>query len=115
MGTFRHPLHFRHQNELMIAAEGMYSGQYIYVGKTAELRVGNILPVGQMKVGTYVCNLEQHPCDRGCLARASGNFCIIDYHNTEVGLTRVRLPSGMKKEISAFCRGTVGLVAGGGR
>merc|ERR1712113_665077 len=26
-----------------------------------------------------------------------------------------RLPSGMKKEISAFCRGTVGLVAGGGR
>lgn len=35
----------------MAAAEGVYTGQYMYAGKTAPLFVGNILPVGKMPEG----------------------------------------------------------------
>ena len=35
--VFRDPLRFKHQTTSMIAVEGMYTGQFIYVGKKGEL------------------------------------------------------------------------------
>lgn len=55
---FRSPYSFKLQKELMCAAEGMYTGQFIYCGKKAQLTVGNVLPVGELPEGTIVCNLE---------------------------------------------------------
>merc|ERR1712166_150720 len=43
---FRDPYKYKIRKELFIAAEGMYSGQFVYAGKKAQLTVGNILPVG---------------------------------------------------------------------
>jgi ribosomal protein L2 len=40
---------------------------------------------------------EQKAGDRGALARASGDYCIIVAHNPDAGITRVKLPSGTKK------------------
>merc|ERR1712226_211662 len=37
--TFRNPTKYRHQKELFIAAEGTYTGQFIYCGKKASLSV----------------------------------------------------------------------------
>ena len=51
------------------AAEGMYSGQFVYAGKKAQLTVGNIMPVGCMPEGTIVSNLEEKTGDRGRIAR----------------------------------------------
>ncbi|KAL6535034.1 60S ribosomal protein L8 [Orobanche minor] len=31
--TFRHPFRFQHQKELFVAAESMYTGQFVYCGK----------------------------------------------------------------------------------
>ncbi len=33
--------------QLFIAAEGLYSGQYIYCGKKATLNIGNVKPVSR--------------------------------------------------------------------
>jgi len=49
--TFRHTKRYAHQKELFVAAEGTYTGQFVYCGKKAQLVVGNILPVGQMPEG----------------------------------------------------------------
>ncbi len=49
------------------------------------------------------------------MARASGDYGIIISQDAEKGVTRIRLPSGSKKTISAHCRAMIGLVAGGGR
>ncbi len=46
------------KKELFVAAEGMYTGQFLYCGKKAQLTVGNVLPVGEMPEGAVVCNLE---------------------------------------------------------
>merc|ERR1712189_127234 len=51
----------------------------------------------------------------GKLARASGGYATVVTHNKDTGVTRVKLPSGIKKVIPSFNRASVGIVAGGGR
>ena len=46
------------KKELLVAAEGMYTGQFIYCGKKAQLTIGNVMPIGNMPEGTIVCNME---------------------------------------------------------
>jgi len=113
--TFRDPYKYKHQKGLFIAAEGMYTGQFLYAGKKAALTIGNIKPVGEMPEGTIICNVEEKTGDRGSLARASGDYAIVVAHNPDAGITRIKLPSGTKKVISSECRAMIGQVAGGGR
>lgn len=81
----------------------------------AQLKIGNVLPLGSMPEGTIVCNVEERPGDRGRLARASGDYCTIVSHNPDTNQTRLRLPSGSKKIVQSDARAQVGIVAGGGR
>merc|ERR1711934_1281995 len=62
---FRHPYKYKLQKELFVAAEGMYSGQFVYCGNKAKLSIGNVLPLGEMPEGTIVCNVEGKAGDRG--------------------------------------------------
>lgn len=112
---FRDPYRFKLHTETFIANEGMYTGQFIYSGKTANLTVGNIMPVGSMPEGTVASNVEEKIGDRGALGRTSGNYITIIGHNPDEGKTRVRLPSGAKKVVKSNVRGMIGIVAGGGR
>lgn len=112
---FHDPYRYKLKKEMFIATEGTYTGQFVYAGKKAALSVGNVLPLGNMPEGTIISNVEEKVNDRGALARSSGNYATILTHNSDTGKTRVRLPSGAKKVLSSNCRGTVGIVAGGGR
>jgi large subunit ribosomal protein L8e len=113
--TFRNSKRFQHQKELFVAAEGTYTGQFLYCGKKAQLVVGNVLPVGNMPEGSIICNVEAKLGDRGVLAKESGEYCILISHNPDTGFSRIKLPSGSKKTIPSGCRATVGQIAGGGR
>jgi large subunit ribosomal protein L8e len=113
--AFRDPYRFKLRTETFIANEGMYTGQFIYAGKKANLTVGNILPLGEMPEGTIVSNVEEKVGDRGALGRTSGNYVIVIGHNADEGKTRLKLPSGAKKIVPSSARGMVGVVAGGGR
>ncbi|CAN1342054.1 60S ribosomal protein L8-3 [Linum perenne] len=99
--TFRHPFRFKKQKELFVAAEGMYTGQFVYCGKKATLMVGNVLPLRSIPEGGVVCNVEHHVGDRGVLARCSGDYAIVISHNPDNDTTS--------------CRAMIGQVAGGGR
>ncbi|XP_074657568.1 large ribosomal subunit protein uL2-like isoform X2 [Tubulanus polymorphus] len=112
---FRDPYKYRMRTETFLAAEGMYTGQFVYCGKKAVLQIGNILPVGAMPEGTIVCCLEEKTGDRGRLARASGNYATVISHNPDTKRSRVKLPSGSKRVIPSANRAMVGIVAGGGR
>ena len=113
--VFKDPYKYKKQVQLFVAAEGMYTGQFIYCGKKAQLAVGNILPLSSMPEGTVVCNVEYNVGDRGKLSKCSGDYCTIITHNTETGKTQLRLPSGSKKTLHSRCRAMVGIIAGGGR
>merc|ERR1711934_159446 len=80
-----------------------------------QLTIGNVMPIGHMPEGTIICNLEEKTGDRGKLARASGNYATVIAHNPDIQRTRVKLPSGSKKDIPSANRAMIGLVAGGGR
>lgn len=86
--TFRHPFRYQHQKELFVAAEGMYTGQFVYCGKKANLMVGNVLPLRSIPEGAVVCNVEHKMGDRGVFARASGDYAIVISHNPDNGTTR---------------------------
>ena len=88
---------YKIRKELMVAVEGMHTGQFIYCGKKSQLTVGNVMPVGQMPEGTIISNLEEKTGDRGKMARGSGNFATVISHNPDTKKTRVKLPSGNKK------------------
>jgi large subunit ribosomal protein L8e len=113
--AFRDRYKYGLKKELMVAPEGMYTGQYIYCGKKAIIGIGNVLPVAQMPEGTVICQVEEKRGDRGKLARASGNFATIISQNPDGHKTKLKMPSGAKKTINNNCRAMIGIVAGGGR
>ena len=80
---------FKKDNELMVVAEGAYTGQFIYAGKTAQLTVGNILPISAIPEGTVICNIEAQAGDRGKIAKASGTYAIVVSHDEDKGITKV--------------------------
>jgi len=112
---FRDPYKYKKVTERIVAAEGMYSGQFIYCGKKAAVTIGNVLPLGSLPEGTIVCNVEQKTGDRGSIARASGDYCILVSHNLETGNSRLKLPSGCRKTIPSAARAMVGVISGGAR
>mmetsp|Transcript_14552 Transcript_14552/g.28981 ORF Transcript_14552/g.28981 Transcript_14552/m.28981 type:complete len:258 (-) Transcript_14552:56-829(-) len=112
---FNNAYEYKKDNELLVAVEGMYTGQFIYCGKKAALAIGNVLPLSAVPEGTICCNIETRLGDRGKFARASGDYAIVVTHDVEKGTTRIRLPSGGKKTVSSTCRAQIGVVAGGGR
>jgi len=113
--VFRNSYKYKLNKELMVAVEGVYTGQFVYCGKNAQLAVGNCLPVGRCPEGTVVCMVEDKFADRGTVARASGTSCIVVGHSEDGKKTQLKLPSGAKKKIQSGSRALVGIVAGGGR
>lgn len=102
------------EKRLVIAPEGVHTGQLVQCGTSATLHVGNILPLGKIPEGAEVCNVEHHPGDGGRYGRCSGDSCRVITHNDD-GYTRVQLPSGRKIVVSSNCRACIGIVSGGGR
>ncbi len=96
-----------------VASENVSIGQEIEVGGTAPSIIGNILPLGQISLGSLVCNLELLPGDGGKIVKASGTYATIVAHSE--GRTLVKLPSGKSVNLLDNCFATLGVVAGGGR
>jgi large subunit ribosomal protein L8e len=113
--VFRDPYRYKLIKANFVAAEGMHTGQFVYCGKSAQLAVGNVLPISKIPEGAVVCNLESKVGDRGSLAKASGCSAIVVGHSDDGKKTRIRLPSGARKTLDGTCRAMVGMVSGGGR
>ena len=101
---FANRYHFKKDNVQWTATEGMYTGQFVYCGKRAQLVPGNVMPLEAMPPGTVINNLEKLQGDKGKFAKTSGGFAQIIGHIEGAGKTRVRMPSGQKKTISSLAR-----------
>jgi len=105
----------KYENEecLLIAPEGIRAGDKIKVGKSDELKPGDIAYLSDIPVGMPIFNLESKPGDGGKFVRASGTFArIVTKTDTNV---LVRLPSKNVREFGFKCRATIGRIAGSGR
>ena len=105
----------RTQNEVLhlVAPEGVFVGQELQFGETAQLAIGNVLPLKDVPSGTLVCNLELSPGDGGKVAKASGTYATVVAHTPEG--VQVKLPSKKAVYLNPQCRATVGVISGAGR
>ncbi len=97
-----------------LATEGIGVGDTVSWGPGGAVQVGNTLPLKEIPVGAYICNIEARPNDGGKFVRSGGVQALV-IGKAEDGRVGVRMPSGKNKWFSGVCMATVGIVAGGGR
>ena len=92
----------------ILAPQGLTDGMKVMNGATAEIKVGNCLPLENIPVGTMVHNVELYPGKGGQLVRSAGNGAQL--MAKEGKYATLRLPSGEMRMVPIVCRATVGIV-----
>ena len=96
------------EKRYILAPAGLKVGDKIEAGESADIKVGNALPLSAIPTGTMVHNVELYPGRGGQLARAAGNAAQLMAKEGAYAL--LRLPSGELRNVSAQCFATVGTV-----
>lgn len=98
---------------LLIASENIRVGDRMAIGRDAELKAGNTMPLYSIPEGTIIFNIELVPGDGGKFVRASGTYAKIVTQSKEGVI--VLLPSKKQKLFHPNCRASIGIVAAGQR
>jgi large subunit ribosomal protein L2 len=102
-------LHYADGEKRYILAPGrLRVGATVESGPTADIRVGNCVPLANMPPGTVVHNVELTPGRGGQMARSAGTG--IQLLAKEGDYVTLRLPSGEMRLVRAECRATVGTI-----
>ncbi|MCX6741596.1 MAG: 50S ribosomal protein L2 [Candidatus Pacearchaeota archaeon] len=96
-----------------IASTNIFEGQEIEIGKNAQIKDGNILPLSSIPPGTSVYNIETFPGSSGKLVRTSGLSAKITKKDDK--RITIALPSKQEKTFDPKCRATIGTIAAGTR
>ena len=96
------------EKRYIIAPKGLKVGTKIESGETADIKVGNALPLANIPEGTTVHNIELKPGKGGELARSAGSS--VQILGREGKYTLLRLTSGEVRKVLSVCRATIGEV-----
>ena len=92
----------------ILAPNRLRVGMTVESGPTADITVGNALPLMRIPVGTVVHNVEMQPGRGGQMARSAGAG--VQLMAKEGGMATLRMPSGEMRMVRVECRATVGTV-----
>ena len=92
----------------IIAPKGLKVGDVVESGVNADIKIGNVLPIMNIPVGTIIHNIELRPGKGGQLARSAGSSAQILGREDKYVL--IRLSSGETRKILGTCRATIGSV-----
>ena len=96
------------EKRYILAPDGVQVGDQLLSGPEAEIRPGNVLPLGKMPLGTEVHNVELKPGRGGQLIRSAGTAAQLMAREGEYA--QLKMPSGEVRMIRANCRATIGHV-----
>jgi large subunit ribosomal protein L2 len=96
------------EKRYVIAPDGLEVGRTVLSGKSADILVGNTLPLKHIPLGTEVHNVEMKPGKGGQIARAAGTFAQLLAKDEEYA--QLRMPSGEIRKIHLECSATIGKV-----
>ncbi len=99
------------EKSYILAPEGLTDGMTVMSGASAEVRVGNCLPLSEIPVGTLVHNIELQPGKGGQMVRSAGNSAQL--MAKEGKYATLRLPSGEMRMVPLGCRASIGVVGNG--
>ncbi len=92
----------------ILAPVGLKVGEVLMNGETAEIKVGNCLPLAAIPVGTQIHNIEMKVGAGGQLVRSAGN--VAQLMAKEGKYATILLPSGEMRMVPINCRATIGQV-----
>lgn len=96
------------EKRYIVAPLGLKVGDSVITSATADIRVGNSLPISNIPIGTLVHNVELKEGKGGQLVRAAGGAAQI--LAKEGDYAQVRLPSGEVRLVRQTCYATIGQV-----
>ncbi|KAL3535772.1 hypothetical protein ACH5RR_004233 [Cinchona calisaya] len=110
------PIHTKSHSEERPSGRGQSTGcflatppAYRYEILDLNFQIGNCIPLADIRIGTWVHDIECHPGQGTKLARAARTFTKImkEPAPPTLYLKLVRLPSGVEKVIDFRCRATI--------
>ena len=96
------------EKRYIIAPLNLKVGDKIESGVTADIKIGNALPLENIPVGTMVHNVELNPGAGAKLARSAGSG--VQILGKEGKYVIIRLKSGETRKVLGICRATIGEV-----
>ncbi len=96
------------EKRYIIAPQGLTVGRTVSSGPTADILVGNALPIKNIPAGTVIHNIELRPGKGAQMARSAGAGAQLVSRETEYAL--VKLPSGETRRVHVDCMATIGQV-----
>jgi len=97
------------EKRYILAPDRLKVGDKVMAGDTAEVKIGNCLPLRAIPVGTFIHNIEMKPGKGGQMVRSAGAAAQI---TAKEGKTvQIRLPSGEVRIASQNCKATIGVVS----
>ena len=96
------------EKRYIIAPNGLNVGDTIISSESADIKVGNTLPLRSIPVGTIIHNIELKAGKGAQLVRAAGNSAQLMAKEGEYA--QVRLPSNEVRLIRLECKATIGQV-----
>jgi large subunit ribosomal protein L2 len=96
------------EKRYILQPDGLKVGQKVMSGPTADILVGNALPMKNIPQGTVIHNVELKPGKGAQMARSAG--AQVQLISREGGMALLKLPSGEVRRVSADGMATIGQV-----
>ena len=96
------------EKRYILCPVGLEVGAKLMSGPTADILVGNSLPLESIPAGTMVHNIELRPGKGGQMARSAG--AAAQLVSKEGGIALLKLPSGEIRRVPLVCSATIGQV-----
>jgi len=87
---------------------GIKAGSMIVAAETADIQIGNALPLRKIPAGTTIHNIEVKVGAGGKLARSAG--AMVQLVGFDKGYAQLRMPSGEIRIVNENCWATIGQV-----
>ncbi len=96
------------EKRYIVAPEGLQVGMTLVSSESAEISVGNTLPLSKIPIGTVVHCVELFPQKGAQLARSAGSSVQLMARNEKYA--QIKLKSGEIRKVLVNCLATIGLV-----
>ena len=93
----------------ILAPQRLAVGDTVIAGRHVDVKPGNVMPLGNMPIGTIIHNVELKIGKGGQLARSAGTYAQLV--GRDAGYAQIRLGSGELRMVLDTCMATVGAVS----
>jgi large subunit ribosomal protein L2 len=93
----------------VVANKGMKADDVVLSGDEAPIKVGNVLKLSRIPVGTVISLVEMQPGKGAQLARSAGSFVQLVARDSQTAVIRLR--SGELRKVQVTCRAAIGEVS----